>query len=122
MFSQILLDPELESNFVDAEGTRELVRDVVIECHRQNWSRSIDHELIDHRQIENQLTRVVDAALKSTNPKSDLAPKVSVGWNLNLVQGTPMFIGVIHIGVDTKEMDRHEDRWAGVVSGMHLVQ
>jgi hypothetical protein len=33
-----------------------------------------------------------------------------------------MFIGVIHIGVDTKEMDRHEDRWAGVVSGMHLVQ
>jgi sensor domain CHASE-containing protein len=65
---------------------------------------------------------VVDAALKSTNPKSDLATKVSVGWNLNLVQGAPMFIGVIHIGVDTKEMDRHEDRWAGVVSGMHLVQ
>jgi hypothetical protein len=122
MFNQIVLSPDLESNFVDVESTREFIRDVVVECHRQNWSQPQDHELIDHQQIENRLERVVNAALKSTNPKSDLSTKVSLGWDLNIVQGSIMFLGTIHIGVNSKNMDRHMRHWSGIVNGLNLIQ
>jgi hypothetical protein len=122
MFNQIVLSPDLESNFVDVESTREFIRDVVVECHRQNWSQPQDHGLIDHQQIENRLERVVNAALKSTNPKSDLSTKVSLGWDLNIVQGSIMFLGTIHIGVNSKNMDRHMRHWSGIVNGLNLIQ
>lgn len=109
MLNSFYTTPELNANLVNFDKVQDLLGTVLIELIRRDFSQEEGAalSLLDQRQIEKRLNRVIRATMRKANPGVKISTLAKIDWMLYIpAKGRPFFYGDVYIDVDDREFNK----------------